>query len=99
MRRLFAVLQDEVRLVFGPEWVGRIVELRYEDGAWYQAKIRRFLKDGSHEVEFLQDGSIENVILAKVRPQPCTAPISTGCLAGAHVRLRPAHQQTPCTVS
>lgn len=62
---IIALETDEVRLVFGPEWVGRIVELRYEDGAWYQAKIRRFLKDGSHEVEFLQDGSIENVILAK----------------------------------
>jgi len=57
-----------VRLVFGPEWVGRIVELRYPDEVWYLAKIRRFLEDGSHEVEFLQDGSIENWILAKVTP-------------------------------
>lgn len=60
-----ALESDEVRLVFGPEWVGRIVELRYPDEVWYLAKIRRFLEDGSHEVEFLQDGSIENWILAK----------------------------------
>lgn len=66
--------RESVRLHYGHEWVGREVEILYQNNRWYSAIITAMTKTGSHVVQYHEDGTKETIFLHKVRIRVPTIP-------------------------
>lgn len=55
----------KVRLHFGPDWVGKRIEIDWDDETFYDADVLSMNRDGTHKIMFREDESVFDVRLSE----------------------------------